>query len=209
MTHSLPRLSGLGLELFSSVVLIIMLGQRAKAVDFCALTVDIQDSTGGPAKLTHVQLVDPTGKVVFQDQVEGSTLRICDFGFGEHKLVVGNPRCYPNTVSGIRLRLDEPIHLTVRLNWCPRDHFAGNLCSVYLRVQDQAGKPVPQATLSWDRISAKALSDEVGRVEAPLVSGQSVVATVSKSGYSTETIPISCTDGRAVELRVLLRPRAR
>jgi len=207
MTSLIRRLGERGSQLAQVVVLIVALGRHANAADFCALTVDILDSTGGPARLTHVQLVDPAGKVVFQDQVAGSTLRICDFGFGEHKLVVGNPLCYPNTVGGLRLRLDEPIHLTVRLNWCPRDRFASNLCNVYLRIRDPAGKPLPEATLLWDQMSARPLSDDMGRVGAPLVSGQSVVATVSKQGYSTETIPISCKEGEAIEREVLLKPR--
>jgi hypothetical protein len=71
------------------------------AKEFCALSVELLDSEGAPAKLTPVQLINSSGEIVFDQQVSGSMLHICDFGLGRHKLVVGYGFCYPITISNL------------------------------------------------------------------------------------------------------------
>jgi hypothetical protein len=93
----------------------------AKSEVFCALTVQVLFQDGSPARLQPARLTDPSGKIVFDEQIENSSFSICDFGIGAHKLTVGYGFCYPVTISGIRLRLGRPIHLVVRLNQCPPD----------------------------------------------------------------------------------------
>ena len=68
---------------------------------FCALTVDLLAENGAPSRLTPVRLIDPSGKTVFDQQVDGPVVRICDFGFGPHKLAVGYGFCYPVTISNL------------------------------------------------------------------------------------------------------------
>ena len=70
----------------------------AAAGEFCALSVSISTHDGRPARLTPVLLMDSSGKRVFDEQADGSELRICDFGFGPHKLVIGYGFCYPVTI---------------------------------------------------------------------------------------------------------------
>jgi hypothetical protein len=52
-------------RLFVFTILAMVLIGRASGADFCALTVDIVNSEGGPAKLTPVKLFDPNGGLVF------------------------------------------------------------------------------------------------------------------------------------------------
>ena len=173
---------------------------------FCALTLDVLDSGGAPAKLTPVKLIDSSGAIVFDQQVEGSTVRICDFGFGPHRLVVGYGRCYPATISNLRLRMGRPIHLTVRLNACPPDNWGGSLCDVYLRVREPSGAPVAGAGLALGDDGSNSLSDQYGRVESFLVGGSSAVATISKEGYGSQHLTLRCTQSEDIEKEVLLTP---
>src|SRR5258707_913557 len=96
----LPIASPCHVRLFSRFMLLFLLGASirvAAAEDFCALSVDLVFHDGTPAKLQPVRLLDPAGNTVFDQQPGDSTVRICDFGFGPHKLVVGYKFCYPVT----------------------------------------------------------------------------------------------------------------
>jgi hypothetical protein len=155
--------------------------------------------------MTFARFIAPDGSVVLDKIVEGPTLRICDFGFGEHKLVLGSGNCYPLTFEGLRLRLDQPIHLIAQLNWCSRERFPGNLCSVYLRIRGPNGSPIDDATLTWNASTKGGSSDAMGRLGAFLVGGQSTRATVNKTGYLPETFELSCRGSEDIEKQVSLR----
>ena len=178
------------------------------AKDFCALTVELVDSHGAPAKLTPVRLIDSSGRTVFDEQIEGPTVRICDFGFGLHRLVAGYGFCYPVTISNLRLGMGRPIHLTVRLNACPPDIWGGSLCDGYLRVREPSGAAVPGARLRLAPANgtSDSLSDQYGRVESFLVGGSSAVATISKEGYGAQHMSLRCTQSEEIEREVLLTP---
>ncbi len=70
------------------ILVLLSAGANARGADFCALTVDIVSPDGSPALMTFARFIAPDGRVVLDKIVEGPTLRICDFGFGEHKLVL-------------------------------------------------------------------------------------------------------------------------
>lgn len=179
---------------------------RARAAEFCALTVDIIRPDGSPARFTPVRFLDPAGKALLDETVESSTLRICDFGFGPHTLVIGHSYCHPVAFEGLRLRLDEPIHLIARLNTCSRDRWPGNLCSVYLRVRDAGGGRIGGALLRWNAPTPGATSDSMGRLAAFLVGGDKTTATVSKVGYVTSTLSLACAGSEDIEIEVVLEP---
>ncbi len=176
------------------------------AGEFCALSVEIHDQKDQPARLTPVQLVDPSGRTVFDEQVEGSTVRICDFGFGPHQLRVGYSFCYPITISGLRLILGRSIHLTVRLNQCPPDIWYGRLCRVYLRVREQAGAQARGVNVAWGTNEPPGMTDQFGRVESYLLEGQSTQARLSGGGYVTESVPLECPESeQVIEKEVVLK----
>jgi hypothetical protein len=158
--------------------------------------------------LTFARFIAPDGRVILEKIVQGPTLQICDFGFGEYKLVLGYGNCYPLTFGGLRLRLDEPIHLIAQLNWCSREP-PGNLCSVYLRIYGPNTSPIDAATLTWTASTEGGSSDAMGRLGAVLVGGESTKATVSKPGYLPETFGLSCKASEDIERQVSLRPSQR
>ena len=176
--------------------------------DFCALTVELADSQGAPAKLTPVRLIDSSGKTVFDEQIEGPTVRICDFGFGLHRLVAGYGFCYPVTISNLRLGMGRPIHLTVRLNACPPDIWGGSLCDGYLRVREPSGAAVPgtRLRLAPANGTSDSLSDQYGRVESFLAGGSSAVATISKEGYDSQHVSFRCAHSEDIEKEAILAP---
>lgn len=191
------------------MLVLLSAGANARGADFCALTVDLVGADGSPARLTFTRFIAPDGTVILEQVVEGPTLRICDFGFGEHKLVLGSGNCYPITFEGLRLRLDEPIHLIAQLNWCSRERFPGGLCSVYLRIRGPSGSPIDGATLTWTASTKGGSSDAMGRLGAFLVGGESTMATVNKPGYVPETFGLSCRGSEDIEKQVSLEPGPR
>jgi hypothetical protein len=193
------------LLMLSAIIAGPRLTAASSATDFCALTVDFMDHQGRPARLTPVQLMDPSGKVVFDKQVEGPSMRICDFGFGAHQLLVGYSFCYPVRISGLRLVLGNPIHLTVRLNKCPPDTWYGKVCRTYLRVRDQAGAHVQGVRVLWGTHERPGVTDGFGRVESYLLEGTFTQATLSKEGYLPETVSLACPESGEIEKEVVLQ----
>lgn len=193
------------------VVLIVIAGcyvsGAAFAEDFCALSVEVQFHDGSPARLTPVRLVDPSGKVVFDEQAEKSTFRICDFGFGPHSLVVGYGFCYPTTVSGLELHLGRPIHLMVRLNECP-PHVSRGSCSVYLRARSPSGSALENVSVSWGTGGPPGATDAYGRVGTSLVGPATTTAILTKEGYIPESIALHCTKSEGIEREIVLKPVA-
>ena len=187
--------------------MILSAGRSIRGADFCGLTVDIINPDGGPARLTEAKFFAPDGRLVLEKNVEGPTLQICDFGFGEHKLVLGSGNCFPLAFEGLRLRLDEPIRLIAHLNWCSKERFPGNLCSVYLRIRGPEGSPISGAALTWAANTKGGLSDALGRLGAVLVGGESTTATVVKPGYSPEVFRLRCEASQDIEMQVTLRPK--
>ena len=181
-------------------------GGSAAAEEFCALSLDILFHDGSPAKRQPVRLKDSSGKVVFDEQAENSKLLICDFGFGEHELIVGYNRCYPITISGLRLRLGQPIHLTVRLNECPPDVWGGSSCSLYFRVREPEGRKIQGVGVSLGRGSLPSITDSFGRAGSTLLGGTTTVATLSKEGYVPEHVPVHCAHSEDIDREVVLKP---
>ena len=153
-----------------------------------------------------MRLTDSTGKLVFDEQEESSKLQICDFGFGDHQLIVGYNRCYPTTISGLRFRPGRPIHLTVQLNKCPPDVWGGRSCSVYFRVHEPGGPKIGGASVSLGTNSSPDVTDSFGRVESILPAGTSAIAMLSKKGYVSERISIHCTQSEDIDREVILIP---
>lgn len=179
----------------------------AKGESFCALTVNVRFPDGRSARLQPVQLVDPQGKTVFDGRTDeaGSPVPICDFGFGDHRLVVGYGFCYRTTIDGVRFDRDHPIHLTVHLNRCP-PHTSYGGCRVYLRIVDPADHPLSGVHIQWNNNEPDSVSDEFGRVWTYSVATSQTELTLKREGFSTQKTTISCTGGSKVDKTIVLSP---
>jgi hypothetical protein len=188
-----------------SCVFLSAVGAAAQPRDYCALSVELQSSDGSPARLTPVRLLDPSGKAVFDEQVDGSTFEICDFGFGEHTLIVGYKFCHPTTISKLQLRFDDPIRLTVRLQPCQRDVWNGG-CEMYLRLRDSAG-PLGGVSVVWENGVPSSISDRFGRVHTLLPPKTSTTIHIAKDGFEAQETALSCLPEERIEREVTLRRR--
>jgi|SRR5579862_3721714 len=186
-----------------------LFGGSAAGETFCALSVEVRFHDGRPARLQPVKFIDPSGNIVFDEQIENSTFQICDFGFGEHRLVVGSSRCYQTAVSGIELRLGRPIHLTVWLNDCPRHISRGKNCSVYLRVRNPSASALAGVNVSLGTDRPPGTTDDFGRVETYVKGAASTTAVLTKEGNVAEHVPLRCEDSEDIQRDVVLIPVAR
>jgi len=161
------------------------------AQEFCAMTVDILQSDGTPARLIPVKLINAAGKAVFDERLERSPLRICDFGFGPHQLEVGYGFCYRTTISNIKLEYGEPIHLVVRLNECPADTIRGQGCDLFLRLRTEDGRPVVGAKVKQtERLLGT--SDSFGRVMLYFVRQSDQTLSITADGVESKMLTVSC-----------------
>ena len=70
----------------------------------CLLTVYVEDDMHRPAIKTWVELRDEESRVVRKEQISGQPLRICDFGFGKHTLIIEGNSCYRSPSRTFRVR---------------------------------------------------------------------------------------------------------
>lgn len=142
------------------------LASIAGAAEFCALRVEVQQPNGKPARLIPVVLRGPAGDVVFDERIDQSPFEICDFGYGMHSLQVGYSFCYPTTIGNLRMRLGDPIRLTIRLNECPPDVIHGR-CDMNLKVKNKiSGKGIGGVrVVGRQPVPIAGTTDSYGRVQ--------------------------------------------
>lgn len=176
----------------------------AWAADRCAVNLEVVSSDGRPIVSTSVELRNSDDKVVFSTAMKGSTLRICDFGFGAHSLRVGTNECLPVSISNLRLHLDSPLNIKVHLNSCGyRDQWRSG-CLLYLRVTDGDGRPIPNAgVVIPGRGGTPANTDSYGRFQT-LYSGTHEIA-VQKEGYEPGRVSANCSTTEQLDRGVVMR----
>ena len=177
----------------------------AQSEEFCALTLDVKTPDGTPTGNTWVELRDDAGNVELRKQMKGSELRICDFGFGKHSLVVGTNEAFPVTVSNILLRLGYPITLTVVLN-APQSGPLSSSCRVYFRIASSRGGPVAGAKVQREHSSYVGVADEYGRVETFLPTGHEGDYVVTRDGFKPGTAHLGCTGLTEIDSSITLDP---
>jgi hypothetical protein len=173
------------------------------AASVCGLTVHVL-SGEKPASFSRVRLVAPDGTVVRDDEVRGGEDRICDFGPGPHTLIVGEERCFPTTITDVRLDLDRPLEFSVRLNWCREGMVTANLCRLLLRVADSLGRPIRDATATLPKRDP-VMTDDYGRALIVALSEPKETLIITKPGFSPLNVEFSCMKlGTLEEKRVIL-----
>jgi hypothetical protein len=184
-------------------VLVGVLGSfRAKAQDFCAVTLNVTEPGGKPIGSTWIELVDASGKVVRREMIRGSEARICDFGFGANSIRVGTNECLPTTISNLRVVIGFPIHLDVTLNACGYREQMRNACFVYFRTQDEAGGPVPGVDLSPRLTDVAPKTDSYGRYQSLFRGTRDVVFT--KPGFVPTSIHLECQSDEEIDKSVTM-----
>lgn len=179
----------------------------AASPDFCALSVKISASDGSAINRTSIELVDSAGRVELRRMV-GAEFQICDFGFGPHTLRLGVNECFPLAVSNLEIRLGNPITLDVRLPKCAygRPMYGASTgeraCLTYFRTTAGDGEPLSQVEMSPKFGTDASLTDSYGRWQGIMAGTKEI--TFRKSGYSPQTMRISCPEAGPLEVSVAL-----
>lgn len=204
--HKLTKsiVSSFRMLVFSLVVCVSLTTPGARAEDFCAVTLNVVTADGRPITSTWIELVDPSGNAVRREQMHGSALRICDFGFGPHQLRVGTNECLPVTISNIRLIFGSPLFLNVTLNRCGYRERMGNACLLYFRVTDEAGRPVPAAEFSPGFPGQEPRVDSFGRFQS--LFGGTQDFTFNAPGFRPTTVRAQCKETEEIDRSVVMRP---
>lgn len=203
LTNSIVGSSSFRMAVFSLVFSVSLIIPAARAEDFCAVTLNVVAADGRPITSTWIDLVDPSGNVVRREQMHGSTLRICDFGFGPHELRVGTNECLPVTISNIRLVFGSPLFLNVTLNACSFRERMGNACLLYFRVTDEAGRPVPAAEFSPRFPAQEPRVDSFGRFQS--LFGGTQDFTFVAPGFQPTTVRAQCKETEEIDQMVVMR----
>ena len=128
-------------------LLIALSARSGRASEFCAVTVAVTDEQGRFANSVPVELHDPEGKTVKRFDQGGGEVKFCDFGFGEHSILVGND--VPGSIVIRRVSLvygvEQRFHV-IAPNRIERFSLSKEaLCTVYLRVSSSGATPISNA----------------------------------------------------------------
>ncbi len=176
----------------------------ARAGDFCAVTLNVTGPHGEPITSTWIELVDPSGRVVRREMMQGSEHRICDFGFGPHTLRVGTNECLPVAVSNLRAVFGFPLVLHVVLDGCGYQEQMRDACVAYFRTVSEDSAPLSGVRLPprW-AAGGLAQTDSYGRWQGPFRGEQDL--TFTKPGFAPTAKHIECRHDEEVDVEVVMR----
>jgi hypothetical protein len=106
------------------------------------------------------------------------------------------------SVENLRVVLGKPVVLRVVLNGCGYSEHMRNACSVYFRVVDSNGSPVPDAALSPTSSGNPVETDKFGRWQG-LVRG-SAQYVFTKRGFTTTMTNVECHDDEEIDREVIM-----
>lgn len=175
----------------------------AGASDFCAVRIQVSDKEGRPVDVP-VELIDPSGKTVARTHSWQGDAEFCDFGFGEHSILVGGDACNSVLIQKVRLHYPEPQVFKVVLTFCPGQHFMGNVCRVYFRVVDEAGDPAVAVAVQVQGV-LRSRTDRYGRALTLIRLERIETVTFSYEPYETKAIEVSCAARAPIERLVVLK----
>lgn len=177
-----------------------------RAEDFCAVRVHVESEDGRTLAQVPVTLWDPSGIRILSTVTDSSgEARICDFGFGPHRIQVGETTCHPVLIRNIWIYFPDPLDFRVRLRTCTEKPRTSGTCSLFLRIVGPRGKPVPKALIRTQAEQEAVTSDQAGRAFLASIADGSQL-NVSAPGYKSETAQVSCGSDSRVGRQVELTP---
>jgi hypothetical protein len=194
---------------FASLSVLFLLPFESMRGDFCAVTLRVMDAEGTALHSIPLELVDSSGTVVSRTESAHGAARFCDFGFGEHSIIVGGDTQGSVVIRRISLIFDVEQRVSVVLNRTRLERFflgkGPPSCRLYVRVSTSLGRPVAGATIRSDSIAnARGLSDSYGRVMWAVPVGASSTVTVAAPNYGSQQFVAACSKAGELERRVVL-----
>lgn len=207
VTHPCRYLSLTSRRLIGYAIFVAIFLPEIRAGEFCAVTLFVSSPDGKPA-VVRVHMLDRSGNVELNTFSEIQGLKICDFGFGPHRIVISPDSCFPTTVSNLRVLDGRPITLHVIDNPCTKYPTESNGCKVYFRVRSGAGEKIAGATIRPSMTRDDHLeTDSFGRAWTVMLPSMSFRFTASHEGYSPESLDVTCPDSnKLIEREFMLSP---
>ena len=182
------------------LALVCVFPVRLLANDFCAVTVNIVNHAGQPAA-ARIRLVDPQGKIVRDFRADGHA-ELCDFGFGEHTIEIGNPNCQFITLHRIRLIYNVPRYFTVVWDGCMSGIEAMTLppsCIAYFRVSAMSGRPFGSTGFDEEWFQTRCRRCLRSYFYGDPECGHTEDITISAPGYTPKTLHVACRRYEIIE----------
>ncbi len=186
------------------VVRLLISSAVATAADFCAVKIFLTGKGGTPASAL-VELRDITGKVVQRSTADEGEADFCDFDFGECSIAIGGTTCAALIIPNVELVFGATRVYRAYLNDCAGgEEFVPKGCRINFRVVSSRQDPVPTVTLLSDPPGIKTTTDNYGRAQVRVASGETRKLVFSKQGYSPTEYALKCDNPRYAHERITI-----
>ena len=165
--------------------------QVGEQVAPCALTIRARTPDMRPVRLAFVSLVNSEGETVAREEIRDGVARFCDFGFGDHSIILNRGRCGEVRVGYIRIDYRRQQTFDVVYPVCLEPQVWAS-CLYFLRATSNSGIPIASARLTKEDGTVVTSADQFGRMIARIEIGSSPVAVVRSGGYDEKVINLPC-----------------
>lgn len=172
------------------------------AETFCAVSVKVVNASGGSIASSWIELVDPQGRIVRRENIQGETFKICDFGFGPHTLRIGTNECLPVSISNLRVVFGHPLNLVAVLNACGYREQMRNACLLFARAVDSAHQPIAEVELLPKLGADIQTTDLYGRWQGLFKGHKELV--FAKNGFAPANLSLLCNADEEHDVEIVM-----
>lgn len=166
------------------------------AYDFCAVQLEVVESDDNEPVVSAVaELIGPAGRVIQTQKVVNGHAQFCDFGFGDHSILVRdeNSDCASTEIRKIHVIYGFTQKFKVAMNSCVGEaDMPGTACGTYIRVIAPNGKALKAVNIKYDKTEASEFTDTYGRAKVGVLEGRSQSFTFTKPGYKSQKLVLRC-----------------
>lgn len=179
------------------------------AADFCAIYVDVINSSGKPIN-APVALIDKDGNVETSVVAQNGKASLCDIGFGPHTIRMGKLEC-SGYLTIHNISLSDGVEQRFAATWdgC-RNIDVMTIppsCQVAFRVTSPDHKKLNYAEATKEGSSTKYHADSYGRFFLAVANGSKADFTFSAQGYLNKVVTVPCEHFENIEKSVQLDPK--
>ena len=161
----------------------------------CRLVIRVSYGDGSLVDIGHVELLDPAGKTIQQVPLHHGRASFCDFGFGEHSVVVRAGPCLASRWDGVVLNPKRTRELKVVMNCDSGEDGLSNFCEFYLRVRGEQDVSIPNASIRDPSGDILAKADSYGRILYVLRQGTRQSIIPAAPGWTGSGLTLECSKG--------------
>lgn len=186
---------------------LLIFPQASLGMERCAVTVTVVNEATIPVKAQQeVLLVGPTGQVVASSITQEGVAQFCEFGFGLHHIVVGNPsNCGAVKIKNVRYDPFRDQSFRVYLNPCLGGSQLSTGCVALLRVVNGKGDPIVNVvSTARDKVRQ---SDRSSLFIYRLRVGEELAVSFEADGYQPAETTLSCRYIQLFEREIVLVQR--